>query len=304
MTQTIPAAARLRRRWSRQKIGYRILDISRNPAQPFTTQNVVETGIAAHFAAVGGVEAPDAGGYIVWGLADFDIAEATIAPAPTVVVQPLMGRLKASFEALAKRIVELLPEPAPVIVEPTPVVMDTAPFEAGVQSLRTDLVSMTQLSGEQQAIHLAVIRDRLENASQIMQRLAEVQGGSHEATRAQLTELSAALCGLGEAMASRINGAQDGNRAVIMEQFGELLPMLAQLGELHGIEWKAVSLRLDELSQAVDGKFDALHAEIERTNTETAAVRDGQRQTQRKHIQSLQLIEQFVHQIEQTNGDS
>ena len=81
MTQTIPATAILGPGMTGLTIGYRILDIDRVVYSAFTTTNVAETSTAGTYSAAGGVVAPLAGGYIVWGTALVDYAEATVESA-------------------------------------------------------------------------------------------------------------------------------------------------------------------------------------------------------------------------------
>ena len=78
MTQTVPATAQLGPGKTGLAIGYRVLDIARVEYSAFTTTNVAETGTAGTYSVAGGVVAPNAGGYIVWGTAVLDLAEATI----------------------------------------------------------------------------------------------------------------------------------------------------------------------------------------------------------------------------------
>ncbi len=87
--QIVPASAQLAPRRSRQAVGYRVLDLNRKPVVGFTRDRVGESTIPGNFFVAGGVQAPDAGGYIVWGLDGDDFAEATIDPAPPPVPAPI-----------------------------------------------------------------------------------------------------------------------------------------------------------------------------------------------------------------------
>lgn len=78
MTQTVPATAQLGPGKTGLAIGYRVLDIARVQYSAFTTTNVAETGTAGTYSVAGGVVCPNAGGYIVWGTALVDYAEATV----------------------------------------------------------------------------------------------------------------------------------------------------------------------------------------------------------------------------------
>jgi len=78
--QLVPVDAQLSPRRTKQPIGYRVLDINREVVTPFTKTRVGESRIPGCYFVAGGVEAPDDGGFIVWGLKDKDIAEAPIEP--------------------------------------------------------------------------------------------------------------------------------------------------------------------------------------------------------------------------------
>lgn len=109
-TQTIPAEAALRRRWAGQPVGYRVLNLDRSEFAPWTNDQVIETMPAGHFVAVGGVEAPAAGGSIVWGLADQDIASATIEPATSDPTPALLDALRDMVDALLAELRQSLAE--------------------------------------------------------------------------------------------------------------------------------------------------------------------------------------------------
>ena len=78
MTQTVAATAQLGPGKTGLAIGYRVLDIDRVEYSAFTTTNVAETGTAGTYSVAGGVVAPNAGGYIVWGVSGTDYVEATV----------------------------------------------------------------------------------------------------------------------------------------------------------------------------------------------------------------------------------
>lgn len=80
MTQTIARNADLGPAYAGLTIGYRILNLNRTTYSVFTTTGVVENP-AGWFSVNGGVVAPDAGGYIVWGPSGTDVAEEEILPA-------------------------------------------------------------------------------------------------------------------------------------------------------------------------------------------------------------------------------
>jgi hypothetical protein len=81
MTQTIPATAVLGPGATGLTIGYRILSLDGTTYSAFSTTDVTETSTAGTYRKTGGVVAPTAGGYIVWGTALVDYAEDEIEPA-------------------------------------------------------------------------------------------------------------------------------------------------------------------------------------------------------------------------------
>lgn len=81
----VAAAAQLGRRHAGEPVGYRVLDLYRRPfdgedGAHFDTTNVVETAVPGYYIVLGGADVPPSGGYIVWGVEDRVLAEATIAP--------------------------------------------------------------------------------------------------------------------------------------------------------------------------------------------------------------------------------
>ena len=78
MTQTVPATAVLGPGATGLTIGYRVLNLDGTEYSAFTTDDVAETSTAGTYRKAGGVVAPLAGGYIVWGTALVDYAEATV----------------------------------------------------------------------------------------------------------------------------------------------------------------------------------------------------------------------------------
>jgi len=81
----VAAAAQLGRRHTGEPVGYRVLCLDRRPfdgddSAHFDTANVAETAVPGYYIVLGGVDVPLAGGYIVWGVEDRVLAEATIAP--------------------------------------------------------------------------------------------------------------------------------------------------------------------------------------------------------------------------------
>ena len=81
MTQTVPATAVLGPGKTGLTIGYRVLNLDGTTYAAFSTTGVTETSAAGTYRKTGGVVAPRAGGYIVWGEAATDYAEDEISPA-------------------------------------------------------------------------------------------------------------------------------------------------------------------------------------------------------------------------------
>jgi len=81
MTQTVPATAVLGPGKTGLTIGLRVLNLDGTEYAAFSTTSVAETSTAGTYRKAGGVVAPLAGGYIVWGTALVDYAEATVESA-------------------------------------------------------------------------------------------------------------------------------------------------------------------------------------------------------------------------------
>ena len=78
MTQTVPATAVLGPGKTGLAIGLRVLNLDGTVYSAFSTTDVAETSTAGTYRKANGVVAPLAGGYIVWGTALVDYAEATV----------------------------------------------------------------------------------------------------------------------------------------------------------------------------------------------------------------------------------
>ena len=83
MTQSINVGAALGAANTGLTIGYRILNLDGTTYTAFTTTNVVETGTAGTYLSTVAVNAPDAGGRIVWGPSGTDLVTAIIDPLPS-----------------------------------------------------------------------------------------------------------------------------------------------------------------------------------------------------------------------------
>lgn len=175
MTQRVPADARLGRTHAGKKIGYRVLNLSRSTFAAFTRANVVETSIPGHYTIMSGIEAPDAGGYIVWGTKGEDIAEASIEPAPPDQAADMLKRIAAMLDSLSERIlhaVSLLPAPV-AEMQGGPVRVDTAGLDAAIARLADMAEAATQL---RRAVIIAEhMSGNLKQYADTMARVQEVE---------------------------------------------------------------------------------------------------------------------------------
>jgi len=87
MAQTTAAAADLGPPHTTKAIGFRVLNLDETVYSVFSTTGVVETNVPGFYRKDNGAVAPDAGGYIVWGISGTDYAEATIPPAAPTAQQ-------------------------------------------------------------------------------------------------------------------------------------------------------------------------------------------------------------------------
>lgn len=78
MTQIVPATCVLGPGKTGLTIGLRVLNLDGTVYAAFDTTGVAETSTAGTYRKAGGVVAPLAGGYIVWGEAATDYAETTV----------------------------------------------------------------------------------------------------------------------------------------------------------------------------------------------------------------------------------
>src|SRR5882672_300756 len=152
--QRIPADARLPSTYDDKEIGYRVLTLNRGDFIPFTAEDVTKTASPGAWAVLGGVDAPDAGGYIVWGLADKDLAETSIEPVCPNVADVLIGAIRNLLADAISRITSVMPA--------TPVVqMDTGTFEKGVNKLRHEVTDIIRAGNQEQGQTVSEIQTRL-----------------------------------------------------------------------------------------------------------------------------------------------
>jgi len=166
MTQRIPADSRLGRSNAGKSIGYRVQTLDRAPFRAWTPAQ--ETGIPGHYVAVGGIEAPDAGGYIVWGTETEDIAQTSIEPATVDMTPALLERIAAMLDGLSERILHAVSLiPGSVIVE-----TDTAQLDAAITRLTEMAEAATAL---RQAVVIAEhMSGNLSQYATTMERVQEL----------------------------------------------------------------------------------------------------------------------------------
>jgi hypothetical protein len=82
MTQTVSAIAVLGPGLTGLALGYRVLNLDATVYSAFTVVDVAETAVLGTYRVENGVIVPDAGGYIVFGTALVDYAEAPVDEAP------------------------------------------------------------------------------------------------------------------------------------------------------------------------------------------------------------------------------
>lgn len=97
MSQTLPATAQLGAAKTGLAIGYRVLNLNRTTYSAFTTTNVAEAPASSGtYSVSGGIVAPDAGGYVIFGVSGTDYAEEPIDPAPPTVTAIQSGLATSS----------------------------------------------------------------------------------------------------------------------------------------------------------------------------------------------------------------
>ena len=146
-----PARAQLTRRYGGQPIGYRILSIDRTLYRAFTRRGVIEAQRGA-YVAVGGVDSPPEGGYIVWGTEAQDLVEATLPASPPDIAEAVRPLVAREVERLEGRIPSLLIQPAL-----PPVIVNTNAFEARVSALDVRLTEVAQDAARNQDARVAAL---------------------------------------------------------------------------------------------------------------------------------------------------
>lgn len=260
MTQIVPAAAQLRRRWAGQAIGYEVRNLDRTLFRIWSLDQVQEP-TPAYFVATGGVEAPDSGGYIVWGLVDQSVVEAAIEPAAASFEPALSAGLDALYDELIDRFKALFPQPAPVIV-------DTNVFEAGIIQLRGELAAIAEQDDQRLRQRLTEIHARLNGFGESLRRHGEAYIVAHAAgldvTTAKFNQLFLTLRQLGETEATQLSEAQQAQRAglnALIEALMELRSVSDQTHDL--IATDQFTRRRQRQSLAlIEEYIEAQHGEI------------------------------------------
>ena len=148
-------------------IGYSVLTLNREPYAAFTTDNVLETA-PGRYVAVGGVNVPDTGAFVVWGLANRSIAEDVIQPAPIEMMAAFTRRMSDQFNQAVTRLLGAIPAPV--------VQMQTSHFDNIVAQLRQDLDTVAQ----RQQSSIAEIDGRVSEAVQHLRVLDSIDQAARD----------------------------------------------------------------------------------------------------------------------------
>lgn len=225
----IPARVQLPARYAGQPLGYRVLNLNLSLFSAFTSVNVAE--IHPSFYVVSeGVNAPDAGGYLIWGVKGQDLMTATIQPS---VVKPILSGVIDELNKLARRIIEAMPKPAA-----QQIAVKTEAFEAGVAALRAELAEMLRVDGQADADRLDVVTQRVDELYAELQRIDAP-------------------------------GAVEKHVETTAQGLADLAKAARRLDEMSGIAVRLLSANagIDQLG-AVVGKLEAFYTEVRRMNTE------------------------------------
>lgn len=245
--QRIPASATLGRLYADQDIGYSVLTLTRDPFSAFTQDGVTESLPGLYVATV---NAPDAGGYIQWGLADKPIAESSIDPVRPDTTEQMLGTIRNLLADAIRSITSVMPK--------TPVVqMDMTPVMRGLAKLYTDVSEIVSSGAGQQAERVSEIQGQINVLSESYASLHALNSAAR-----QVEALTA--------LRDRINGALGDQQVAIKlvsetshEQLAEVLETVrADVDKLsgdvqntkQGNERKMKSLQaLDKFMQTIGG---------------------------------------------------
>lgn len=237
--QRVPASARLGRNKAGLHLGYRVLTLNRDEFSAFTTNNVAET-MPGYYVVTGGVDAPDAGGYVSWGTTDQTIAESEINPAPVDLSAEWTTKIEAVIDLVIKRVLVALPSPVVQVDEQ----VDLQAFEAGVTALRSELVEVITLDNLRQAGQIdniynqifalhEVIRgmDNLNESAVVMDHLDRVVQRMHELSVLTIADKIEALRAEIEQMNESTANALEASREAENLRHQRLDPLLGILND-------------------------------------------------------------------------
>lgn len=261
----VPARAQLPISYRGSRLGYRILNLDLSVFSSFTTKRVEETQ-PGMWVVNGGVEAPDAGGYIVWGLKGKDIVGATIQPQ----CLPSPGITAGEAELIMQRFIASLPKP------PAPVAVNIAPIESSIAALNTEFQRLLQANDDNQSQQASVIAQQVSALRNEFQGINAVGVLSDKID--SLGEITKRLSAL-DTTAQQLTALDDASR-----RFDEMSSAaIRSLNANTSIEHLAT----------IAGKLEVLHAEIQRMS---ASVAEAQRLEMLRQ-KSIAVMEEFLEKV-------
>ena len=198
MTQIVSAACKLNKRYWGLPLGYRVLNLDRTEYSPFTLKGVLESA-PGYYTVVGGVEAPSAGGCIIWGEIDRDLLEWPIEPRQeTPDPSDQIAALAAAVRDLANRPVLALPDS--YVLSPDSLTAIRQQFGEALASVDIATLSsivhqLYALRGQQiqvyaeQTANLTVAGARISEQAEQLQKLSEHQNSVNDSLLAASSEL-------------------------------------------------------------------------------------------------------------------
>lgn len=240
----ITANAYLGRTHDDDAIGYQVLTVNRNPLRLWTAERVARTA-PGWWAVAGGVEMPDAGGFIAWGLEGQPaLAEDAIDPAPNPTPE-IVRQVNGALTTLVERIRQLLPAPPPIIVE-------TAHFDGAVAAIAETVTA----SNRQYLERLATVAETLAALQEVTSTLTVLNDGANQVIA--LAEMQRRLNGI-------LGEPTPGLRAVTEMSVS---PLVNAVEALHGdlvrvAETATEGKRAVEKRQRTAAALDKLIAQLE-----------------------------------------
>lgn len=211
-----PARARLGRRRSGLALGYRVLDLTRQPVtgQVFTGITEAQPG---DYVTV--VDAPAAGGFIVWGTRENPaMVEALLPPSPAA---PDLAPIREAIGKLA-RLIESIPAPV--------VTVDTAPFVEGLHRTRQDVTGLMSAEQARRATDADALRAELATIAQQVIGLQRLNESAHQFAHLDAAASRfAAMTQLGERLTNAGLGIID--LMALAKEFAQLRVDITQLHE-------------------------------------------------------------------------